>query len=292
MRFIARLVFGIALMSVVTACQNNQSGATATPDVPIGGAPGVSGVIGWDKNPASIVFRADAEVNNEPLAPALNRLPLCTLYGDGHLVWINQIQGGGEEVLEAYIDDQRIRRFLEFVIRDMRFFDMPNYADSQLPPDGLALVETLSLNTGGQVRTLRNYSIWPEDRYVNILNACKGMTSAPASYLPRGGWVTVREAGTDRSAVQIRWPVTASFRMADVAAADRALWVSDASVRVLWNSIRQSNRTAQFVEGEKVYDVIVQVPLISRDSPPAPAPTPTPTEEIPPTLSPEQAATP
>src|SRR5258708_29745846 len=113
------LVLSATLM-VVTDCNGN-SGSQQ-------GQQSGSSVLGWTKDANTVIFRLDQTVDGEPQIDALNRLPRCTIYGDGHVVWANSTPPSGEQVLEAQIDDATFRTFLEFVVRDEKFYNIPDYA--------------------------------------------------------------------------------------------------------------------------------------------------------------------
>lgn len=238
-----------------------QATATSQPSGP---------VIAWDKTPGTIVVRLDRLVDKEPDYQRLNRIPPCTLYGDGRLVWVNNVPPSGEEVLEAYLDDVAVRGFIEFIIREKRFYDVPDYAAQELPPTETAAMDSITLNLTGQQRTIRSYRPWPENMYFSILETCGRLSNTPAQFLPVWAWASAYSVPSAAAASRIGWPPTGQFKMAELAASGDRVWISGPTLRQLWNIQRASFGTVLWIEGDKTYQVALQVPGVSRDAPPPP----------------------
>jgi hypothetical protein len=265
-------VVGLLIMGALglAGCTRNEPAQTPQPANP-------AAVLAWDKSADAVIFRLDRQVLNEPDFQARNRLPYCTLYGDGRVVWVNTVQLGGEEVLEALIDDTQFRAFLEFLIRDQRFYDIPDYASLELPPTQNAGVDSITLTLGEQVRTVRNYRQWPTATYALMLERCVTLSDSPVRVAPSAGWVTVYEGPPQTQLPRIDWPATAPFTIAQAAQDRQSLWVEGPAFRQLWNTQRDTMGNVVWHEGGKNYRVAVQVPGISRDALPPPAtPTPSP----------------
>lgn len=253
-----------AVLLTITACNSPSSSQSS-------GGP----VLGWSKDPTTVIFRLDQTVDGEPQIDALNRLPRCTIYGDGHVVWVNSVPPNGEQVLETQIDDSAFRAFLEFVVRDQKFYDIPDYAAQRLPSPNTPVVESITLNLNQQVRTIRNYDRWPGDVYNVLFDKCSNLTNQPVLYVPTGAWVTAYPI--DRGSLpEILWQPSAPFRLSDVAASKTATWATDVALRQLWTFERQTLGKVQWNDNDKYFRVVIQVPGISRDSPPPPSTAPTP----------------
>src|SRR5579859_6813193 len=103
----------LAVMCAVlfSACTNTNTGGSANPN-PTATSPAL---LSWDTNPNAVIFRLDRTLNGESTVSAHNRLPLCTLFGNGHLVWVNSAPPNGEQILEAQLDASVFRSFLDFL---------------------------------------------------------------------------------------------------------------------------------------------------------------------------------
>lgn len=234
-------------------------------------------VIGWDRSPNTIIMRLDRIVLNESPRERLNRLPTCTLYGDGRLIWVSVVPPSGEEVSETYLDEVTMRGFLEYIIRDLNFYDLPDLAAQEFPPSEDAVQESLTLNVSRGLRTIRSYRGWANNAYVAILERCRTINPQRALFVPTGAWITVYEEPRNPALPEVGWPLAAPFRLEEVAASGEARWISGVALTQLWNYERQTLGRIQWIENERAYRVAIQVPNISRDSPPIPVDSLTPT---------------
>jgi hypothetical protein len=273
-RFRGSLLILMVLFLTLTACGGTPAPeATSTPTGP---------VIGWDPTPGRVILRLDRVLLKDEDRATRNRLPPCTLYGDGRLVWVNPNPPSGEEVLEAYLNELQMRDFLVYVIRDAKFYSVPDYAAQELPPTEDAALESISLNLYQEQKTVRSYRGWPGNTYLDILNRCKTVSEVRAVVEPFAGWVTVYAVERSTALPEIGWSPAAPFKMAEAAASGQPIWVSGVALRQLWRNERQTLGRMQWIEQGKAYRVAIQVPGISRDAPPPPpgseTPTPVPTE--------------
>lgn len=255
-----RTILRVMLLTVVlSAC-----GAAPTP------APNVpENILTWDKDPNAIIFRIDREWSTDSREDALNRVPLCTIYGNGHIVWVNVVPPNGEEILEAFIDDVTFRGFLDFLIRDLKYYSIPDYAARQQPSPSTPTLETISLILAGTPQTIRSYSAWENDAYAQMLARCTTLSSTPAQFAPTGGWLSVL-AVENNGAPSLLWPVRAAVEL-DKATGAQPVWISGEIVQKIWATQRETRGNVLWVERDRFYRIVLQVPGISRDSPPAPA---------------------
>lgn len=265
---------GIILIGalVMSACGSGASTSQATQPAGGGGLPGIA----WSKDPKTVIVRLDRTLTNEAQVASLNRLPLCTVHGDGHVVWLNSVPPASEEVLEARIDDDTLKSFLDdFLIKGQKFYSLPDYAAAQLPPEGRVSVESVTVNISNEVRTIRSYGTWPNNEFNTILDKCVHLTTQPITYLPLGAWLSVQPTTGATSDPRILWQANAPFKLSDVTAGAQPMWISGPVLNLLWTTQRRTLGAVQWMENNTSYRVVLQVPGISRESPAAPAVTPT-----------------
>jgi len=256
----------LASTLLVSACSDATSNGSPTASAP---------PIGWDTSPNSILFRLDRTLNGETTVNAHNRLPLCTLFGNGHLVWVNPTPPNGEQALEAQLDISTVESLLDFLIKQQQFFSIPDYAANELPPNGQYTMESISLNLNSTARTVRSYAHWPGDEFQTLLDKCGHLSEQPVLYVPTGAWLEVYSVGGPDADPQILWTGAAPFHLADVAAAGKPVWLTGDLLGTLWRVIHRSLGAVQWIENNKAYQVALEVPDISRDAPVAPTPGPT-----------------
>lgn len=272
MRQLVGLICSVLLLS---ACGGAPAPEQTVPPQPQGE------VISWDRSPNTLVMRLDRIILNETPRERLNRLPSCTLYGDGRLIWVDAVPPSGEEVSETYLDEVTMRGFLEYIIRDLNFYELPDLAAQEFPPSEDAAQESLTLNVSRGLRTIRSYRSWANDAYVAILTRCRTINPQRALFVPFGAWITVYEEVRNPALPEVGWSLAAPFRLAEAAASGEARWITGVALTQLWNYERQTLGRIQWIENNSAYRVAIQVPNISRDAPPAPpgseTPTPMPT---------------
>ncbi len=277
MRQLVGFICGVLLLS---ACSGAPAPEQTAPPQPQGE------VIGWDRSPNTLVMRLDRIILNETPRERLNRLPSCTLYGDGRLIWVDAVPPSGEEVSETYLDEVTMRGFLEYIIRDLNFYELPDLAAQEFPPSEDAAQESLTLNVSRGLRTIRSYRSWANDAYVAILTRCRTINPQRALFVPFGAWITVYEDVRNPALPEVGWSLAAPFRLSEAAASGEARWITGVALTQLWNYERQTLGRIQWLENDVAYRVAIQVPNISRDAPPAPpgseTPTPMPTATRPP----------
>lgn len=230
------------------------------------GDPGL-GLFEWDRSPETIIFRVDDQINTETPADTANDIPMCTLWGDGRLVWVN-VLSGNTEVLEARVNDDQTRSFIETVIRT-GFYD---WEDNIIPPDSdIHVLESITLNLYESSRTVQSYSGWSANGFEALREACAGLSEARALVVPTGGWMSAYEVEIESNAKVIPWPRSAPFSLAELAASGTPRWIETPWAEFVWTNVTREGGNVQVREDDKAYVVSLQVPGISRDAPPAPA---------------------
>ncbi len=260
-RFLALMVFLLAL----SACQSNAGD----------GAPPGNSAIQWDRSPSIVVFRADVTGGSSAgTFLARNEVPSCTVYGDNRVVWLNQAGPYETQVLWDLVSDQAIRDFVSYLTITEHFFEYEAQADLQPASSVTPVIETLTLFVSGQQHQSDAFSGWEGDYYTRVLSKCQTISGAPVLYEPSAAWVSVEAIPADQpdtSAFNIPWDAAANgLSLAEIAASGERRWITDRNVLVLWNLIRNSVSNLRFTEGETQYYLALEVPGVTRESPPAP----------------------
>lgn len=248
------LVFVLAL----TACNGDDDSSAETDDSQIRR-------FNWDTSADTILFRLDEIPYEETEARIANRIPLCTIWGDGRLVWVNHLEDE-TEILEARLTDTQIRDFVEDVIG----FGFYGWEDDIIPPDQPNLeLRSMSLNLYDNARTVERYSSWPNDGFDRLYDQCSTLSEARALFLPSGGFVRAYVVEKpDSSIPTMEWGRGAPFKMADVAANDTPVWLEEPYyLTELWRHLRRIGQVYVSELGV-YYDVALEVPGISRNAPP------------------------
>lgn len=257
-----RLLMGIVMALALAACESR--GNTTEPQF-AGGS-----IIQWERSPQTVVFRADVE-GGEATFVRGNEIPLCTIYGDNRVVWTNDLGDFNIQVLEDRLTDQQIQDFISYLTVTYQFFNYEGQADLLPPGQVPPVVETLYVAVNGREHKSDAFAEWPLNYFTTIVNNCKALSRAPARVEPTRAWVSVRVVDFDPSRPTIVWDGDAAgLSLATIAAAGEPQWVDSATVRLLWNTLRNASPITHFIEGETSYEIVVAAPGVNRDAPPPP----------------------
>jgi hypothetical protein len=227
--------------------------------------------ITWDRNPDTVVFRAEITGGNrEAEFGARNDIAPCTVYGDNRVVWTNELGAFEEQVLFDQVTDEALRYFIETLTVVDRFYTYPARADLQLPSsDVVPVYEQLTLTVAGQQAVSDSFAGWPADYYRTLLERCRTISQAPVLFEPSAGWFSAQAASFDMSAPIYPWDsVATGITLADLAVSGQRRWVSDNMARIVWNLIRTSPPTLLLNENGLAYTIAFEVPRVTRYSPP------------------------
>jgi hypothetical protein len=258
---------GLLIIGLLAACNGNAGGGQPPP-VQIDNA----NPIEWDRNPNTIIFRADViGGNNDPFLTR-SEIPACTLYGDNHAVWTNELGPFEVQVLEDRLSDDQMRTFVNYVALNQQFYSFPARKDNDPASAVTPVVETLTLFVNNTPLVTDAFSGWDIDYYQTLLKSCKDISIAPVVYEPAAAWVSVQAITYDPTSPGIVWDGQANnLKLADLAASGERKWLTDRNVRVIWNILRTSPPGVMFNEDNIPYHVAMEIPNITRESPAAPS---------------------
>ena len=226
-------------------------------------------LVNWDRDPLSIVFQADVigGVGYGTFTEA-NRVPRCTIYGDGRLVWLSP----DDEVLFDFLTDQQITNFVTFLTVEERFFTYEGGLDTLMPSPEFPITDILQLNVNGIEHVSDSFGNWAGDYFSRLLDACIGLSEQPRRFQPSEGWFSVDIVVFDSSLPSIPWEAEAAgLSLFDVAEMpNSSIWLENALVLPIWTAIRDNNGRVQFSQDGDEFIVALRVPGVTVDSPAPP----------------------
>ncbi|MFW5748435.1 MAG: hypothetical protein ACOCYT_02345 [Chloroflexota bacterium] len=264
-----RLFALFLLVSLLTACGggDNTDGESDVESVSDPAA-----VIQWDRNPSNIIFRADiASADAEEGFFARSEIPLCTIYGDGRVIWLSESAADPiDSVLTGPVDDQRIRFFVENVTFYRDIYSYGAEADLQMsetPP----IVETLYINVNDVEHVTDMFSGWDDQYFESIVTECQTLSPRPQIYRPDGAWIRVREESYNPNQPSVLWDADVTgMDLAEIAASGEPIWVTGRLARLFWSYRTRAPLDLQYSQGAGNFVVAMEIPNLTRFSPPAP----------------------
>lgn len=250
------------LVSIFTvACQFTEQAQTSTPTRP-------PGLINWDRNPSSIVFQADVVGGPQDIT-RMSEVPICTIYGDNRVVWVNELDAFHVEILYDFVDDVVIGDFIAYLTVQERIYTYDAHAAEQTSGGVEPVVETVTIIVNEQMHTADAFSGWDSEWFSRVARACKGISQSPILFEPSGAWLTAQTADYNISVPTVNWDGQ-SLILADVATSGQPQWIDGAEMLTVWNYLNTLPSNLLFLQNNVFYQIALQVPGISRTSPPPP----------------------
>lgn len=226
-------------------------------------------VIGWDRDPNNVVFRA--HVTGGELANTLagrNEIPLCTIYGDNRIVWtVNAASTELPQVLYDTLDDQVIINFIDSLTVDYRIYEYETGAELQ-GTDVVPSVEQLIVNVNDVHHVTDAFAGWDFQYFEEILERCQTLSLTPIEFEPTQAWIVVEAIEFDNTRPSAPLPESL-INFEDLADNGERSWLEGDIVRILWAQLRTSAPDIQIEQGGGVYQYALEIPATTIDAPPA-----------------------
>ncbi|MFN8528468.1 MAG: hypothetical protein U0670_07645 [Anaerolineae bacterium] len=259
----------ICVLACLSACQTVQP----PPPTPIAMSAAIAAnntLIQWVRSADTIVFRADISGGQRASTFAAKRdIPLCTIYGDNRVVWVNELGAFNIQVLYDRLPDSVIADFVAYLTVNERIY---TYNSTPVPeqvgePD--AVVESIQINVNGADHYADAFSGWDDAWFSRVLTACRSLSTTPVLFEPSGGWMSVVEVPFDREAPLLTWDAAATgLDLPTLAQGGSAVWVTGTNAVQLWRTQNTQPSRFLYFQSDKFFAVALQVPGISTNSPP------------------------
>jgi len=257
----------------VAACQPTATPTTTpVPPTPIGVVthPELVDTIQWDRTPSTVVFRAEITGGGNDIYTR-NEIPPCTIYGDNRVVWTTTTLRNDDGVVYDVVSDEAIRVFIDRLIHVYKIYDYSTGADLLAPSTVEPVAERLTMFINGNVHQTDSFAGWEYSYFSQILQECQNISTTPVTYQPDGAWVSAQRIPYDPNHPSILWDgAAADLKLGELADAGKPRWVTGRNILVLWDRLRHGGIDLQFQDGDQTFWVAVEVPNITRSSPPAP----------------------
>ncbi len=226
-------------------------------------------LVSWDRDQLAIVFQADV-LGGVGYGTFLdsNRVPRCTIYGDGRIVWLTE----DDNVLFDLLNDQQIIDFVTYLTIEERFFTYQGGLDSLLPSPEFPITDVLRLNVNDVEHVADSFGNWTSGYFTRVLERCVTLGQQPRIFQPSEGWFTVDSSIFNSTLPSIPWEAEAAgLSLFDVAEMPSStIWLENALTVPIWTSIREGNGRIQFNQDGNEFLVTFRVPGVTVDAPPPP----------------------
>jgi hypothetical protein len=244
----------LPLLFLLAACGE----AAASPEAPTA----LPFALTWEHDASVIVFQADTTRTNWSEAERLNHIPECTLFGDGRLVWVHTAADGGHYPVMAMVDDTIVQTILLAVVNS-GFLNLPAQAEA-----ADVSVSAIHARFSDFDHTVVQGVQEMPPAIENLHTLCSNLGVPAQPLLPEGAWLTVLPRADVIDAAAL-WPGDAPRTLADLAAGGEPVWAQGDLLVVAWYIV-QAYPTYTAQEGPNQYILVMQVPGVTADAPPAP----------------------
>jgi hypothetical protein len=263
-----RILGLVILLWLLAACD----GGAATNS----GAFADNSIIRWEREPGTVVFRAEVVGGSSAgTFLARNRIPLCTIYGDNRIVWLNDLGDFNVQVLWDQPSDQQIQDFIAFMTISQLVFNYDAGADLQMPGEVQPVVEVITVNVNEREHVTDSFSSvsWPLDYFQKVVEFCGQVSRSPVLFEPTGAWLTLEQVEYDSTRpLQVWNSETTGVNFAEIAAGGEPAWLTGQPLRILWNIARTSPPQTLYIDADgNSFNLVLEVPGVHPTSPPAPA---------------------
>lgn len=227
-------------------------------------------LVNWDTSPLNIVFQADV-LGGSRYGTYVdgNRIPLCTLYGDGRVVWVS---GDNNEVLFDILTPEEVTDFVTYLTVTERFFTYTAGLDNLLPSPEFPITDVMLLQVNDVSHRIDSFGNWSEGYFNRILERCTNIGTQPSQFLPSEGWFSAQIIDYNSSLPSVPWDAGASgLSLFDVAEAQAStMWLENNLVAPIWTAIQDNGGVVQFNQDGIEFLVVLHVPGVTVVAPPPP----------------------
>jgi hypothetical protein len=199
----------------------------------------------------------------------LSDIPICTIYGDNRIVWVNELDAFHVEILYDFLTDAQIDNFVTYLTVQERIYTYEAHAAEQANGEVAPVVEVVTINVNGQMHVADAFSGWDSEWFSRVARACKRIGQTPILYEPSGAWLTVESAEYNIAVPTVNWDGQ-SLLLADVLTGSQPRWIEGGEMLLLWNYLNTLPSNMLFLQNNAFYRIALQVPGVSRMSPPPP----------------------
>jgi hypothetical protein len=225
----------------------------------------------WDTKPDKLILRATFCCGFVPQGYAQNYIPDAQVWGDGRMIWSQQSSGGGRRVLTAQLTTPQMQALLQRVV-DAGFFGWKDeYADYSVTD---MASQCLSVELTRQSKSVCEYYKGAPQAFHELYDYVVGGAGATgADYIPAKGYLTATpQTFSSQQKVQpdLNWPATSvGFSLSE---AVNGKWVEGEALKLTWRVVNTKLWGSVVQDGDKYYQLTLQIPEVSQNALPTPAP--------------------
>jgi hypothetical protein len=260
---VKQVLIGLFLL-LLAACQTTPSNPP-----PIGTVtrPDLVTLINWDRSPVAVIFRAEVATSDTISFERRSDIADCTIYGDNRVVFTTPT-GVGSGLSWQLVSDEAIRLMVEEFMLEYQIYNQSSGIDTIPEEQRPEYTETVILVVNGQAHRADALGGWPEGYFPQLTERCRAVADSPAELLPVEAYVSAQVVPYNDSRPTISWDPASGIDLSTLT--EERIWHSGPAMQMLWTAQRESGADVQFRQEDTIYRVAVEVPGVTRYSPPPP----------------------
>jgi hypothetical protein len=227
-----------------------------------------------------VIWEKDSEVRivsgtqccgyTSPLVP-LNYIPDVQIWGDGHMIWVENFSDGSRIVWETWLSQKEMQAALQSVV-DTGFYGMQDSYKNPLVAD--IPEKCLSVNLVDHKKQVCGYYQGaPQEFHDLYAYFADGIGLDGEAYVPKIGYLTSYpfpvETSLNQEDVDYVWD-TQSLGLSLSEAVDQGIWIDGASLEFAWEIVNANQGSMVVQDGDLYYQISLQIPTVSWQEPPVP----------------------
>lgn len=228
-------------------------------------------ILSWERSPDAIVFRADV-IGGVDDFRARSEIAPCTVYGDQRVVWVNELSGFNVEILYDAVSGDELRDFIRYLTVEEAIYTFGwRYDELFATAEVAPVVETVTLAVNDTTHRTDSLSGWDAELFTRVLTLCKRLGAEPILFEPDGGWLSGRRVAYSPQSPISTWDAARMGLSLPGLEGDSPRWVTGAALLTVWEALLSLPSSLLYTEDYAAYyQVALQIPGITRESPPAP----------------------
>jgi hypothetical protein len=245
------------------------SGSNPTPgDEPISPSDGDTATPSWDTDPEAVIISATFCCGFAPYFLTINYIPDAQVWGDGRIVWVEQMDDGSRKVMQGQLGKDDLAKLLAKIDaagfygwKDLYRNDtVADFADKCIQVDTLAEQKSVCEYFEGAPEAFHEL--------YDVLSS--GAGAEGVDYLPDTGFLTATSFGEDvqlgPGQVVATWdPAELGINLSEVG---DGLWIEGDALKASWAAVNLQPWGPTVLEEATAYTIGLQIPGLSMTAPP------------------------
>ena len=207
----------------------------------------------WEKDPQAVVISATFCCGFVPQLAVTNYIPEAQIWGDGRIVWVVQEDTGSRSVFQAQLTPEEISSLLEQIAGAGFFGWEARYGDFTV--SDLA-DQCLQVNLeSGSTAVCEYYKGAPQAFHELYDFITSGAGKRGGIYTPETGYLT-----DGRGLVSV---------LPGLDEVGDGVWIKGPALELAWQAVNARPWLPMVKSGDRLYEIGLQIPGLSREAPPA-----------------------